>query len=271
MVGGVGRRRRPRRRTPPPRRTTAPRTRSRCPAGGSASRAGRSGGRTRRTCSDQPCRRPYPGAAQYETCQRQRPSGGAIGAAAARSPARRIARMSPAWIWRVAGGDDGADDAAHHLVAERGGLDLEAQHAVAEVGPAGPAHPPHERHRLLAGRGLGPPAERAEVVLAEERVARQREQLDVERRRHVPRRGGEERIGHRPVEHGVAVGAAGGREAGVEVRRRPTPTSRTTIAGPHSFTQRALRAPSRSTLGRQVERHDLAPRVHARGRCARRT
>ena len=37
---------------------------------------------------------------------------------------------------------------------------------------------------------------------------------------HVPRGGGQERIGHRPVEHRVAVGAAGGGEASVEVGRR---------------------------------------------------
>ena len=54
--------------------------------------------------------------------------------------------MSPARTSAAPGLDDGADDAAHHLVAERGGLDLEAEHAVAEVGPAGPAHPPDERH-----------------------------------------------------------------------------------------------------------------------------
>ena len=94
--------------------------------------------------------------------------------------------MSPARTRALAGRDDGADDAAHHLVAEGGGLDLEAQHALAEVGPAGPEDPPHERRRLLPAGALGRRQKAREVVLAEERVAGQGEQLEVERRRDVP-------------------------------------------------------------------------------------
>ena len=65
----------------------------------------------------------------------------------------------------------------------------------------------------------GPAAERREVVLAVERVAGQPHGPQVERRGDVPGRGGQERVGHRPVEHGVAVAPAGGRPAGVEAGR----------------------------------------------------
>src|SRR5918994_1281441 len=41
--------------------------------------------------------------------------------------------------------DERADHAADHLVAEGAGLDLEAQHTVAHVGPQGPAHVAHQR------------------------------------------------------------------------------------------------------------------------------
>ena len=81
------------------------------------------------------------------------PRAGAIGAAAARSPARKdphadVARASDRCrVVRPA--DDGADDRAHHLVAEGVGLDLEAQHPLPEVGPPRSAHPPHQRDRLL--------------------------------------------------------------------------------------------------------------------------
>ena len=59
-----------------------------------------------------------------------------------------------------------------------------------------------------------------EVVLAEERVAGQGQQLAGRAARDVPRRAGEERVGHRAVEDRVAVGASARREAGVEVGSR---------------------------------------------------
>ena len=60
----------------------------------------------------------------------------------------------------------------HHLVAEGGGLDPEPQHALARrlvALPAGVEHPPDERGVRLVLRAA---AERREVVLADERVAR---------------------------------------------------------------------------------------------------
>src|SRR3954464_13214451 len=63
--------------------------------------------------------------------------------------------------------DDGADDRAHHLVAEGIGSDLKAQNSVAEVAPAQLAHVAHQ-----GGLRRRPAAERREVVLAVERIAR---------------------------------------------------------------------------------------------------
>ena len=167
----------PRRRSRPLRRTTAPRTRPRLPAAGSASRGGRSGGRTRRRRGDQPCRRPYPAAVSSAPPTGTGPAGGAIGAAAARSPARRIAAMSPARAWPRPASTRVPTIAAHHLVAEGGGLDLEAQHAVA----AGRStrrleHPRHERHRRPRRPAPWAGGRTSEVVLADERVAGQPQQ-----------------------------------------------------------------------------------------------
>ncbi len=57
-------------------------------------------------------------------------------------PARPGSRaISPGGAPADADLDEGAHDAAHHLVAERVGLDLEAEHAVAEVVPPGRRSP----------------------------------------------------------------------------------------------------------------------------------
>ena len=81
--------------------------------------------------------------------------------------------------------DEQADDAADHLVAEGVGGDLEAQDAVAEVVPAGRPDPP-DHHRLGPVDALGLAAERREVVLADERVARRDHRPQVERFGHLP-------------------------------------------------------------------------------------
>ena len=57
-------------------------------------------------------------------------------------------------------------------------------------------------------------------MLADQRVVAQAQQVQVERLVDVPGGAGQERVGHRPVDHRVAVGAAGGRPPGVEVLGR---------------------------------------------------
>jgi hypothetical protein len=113
---------------------------------------------------------------------------------------------------------EGADDAPDHLVAEGVGLDLEAQHAVAHVGPACAAHLADQRGLCaLAVAMPGLAAERREVVLPDQRIAAQPQQLDGQWVRDMPGQPGEERIGLGPVDDCVAVGAAHGRAPGVEV------------------------------------------------------
>ena len=212
--------------------------------------------------------RPYPGDGQYETCHRQRPSGGAIGAAAARSPARRIARMSPARIcaWPAATTVPTIERTIWWQKAV--GLDLEAQHPLPEVGPPGPADPSHQRHRLLARRRLRAPAERAEVVLAEERIAGQREQLEVERHRHVPR-GASPGTGPAPVGSAPCSGRCG----------RSPRSGRRSRAPPHRPRARRWRARTASPASAAATRGRRTPAGRAtrpvptrarHGRCARR-
>src|SRR3954467_12722700 len=45
----------------------------------------------------------------------------------------------------------GADDAAHHLLGEGGGGDVEAEEAVTILGPAGVEHPPRHREAHALG------------------------------------------------------------------------------------------------------------------------
>ena len=79
--------------------------------------------------------------------------------------------------------------------------------------------PASSTRRTSDASGTGPAAEGGEVVLADERVAGQLHAPQVERRLDVPRRAGQERVGHRPVQHRVAVGPPRGRVPGVEVGR----------------------------------------------------
>jgi copper transport protein len=70
--------------------------------------------------------------------------------------------------------------------------------------PAGVDDPASER-RWRDGAALVLLAEGGEVVLADERITRQHHRVQVERLGHPPGRRREERVGHRPVEHGVAI------------------------------------------------------------------
>ena len=107
-----------------------------------------------------------------------------------------------------------------------------------------------------------PAAERREVVLAVERVAGQPHGRQVEGSLDVPGRGGREGVGHRPVEHRVAVAAAGGRRGGRRSRAGPRSAERTTIAGRSALlTARAMA--DQVDVGAGVEGHHLAPGVHA--------
>ena len=100
-----------------------------------------------------------------------------------------------------------------HLVERL--LERVAEQAVAEVVPVGLSHHPHQRGVALLA------AERREVVLADERVTGQTQQGQVERLVNVPGDPGQERVGHRPVEHRVAVGGARERVQ-AQLRRAPT-------------------------------------------------
>jgi hypothetical protein len=111
--------------------------------------------------------------------------------------------------------DEQADDAAHHLLAEGGGLDVEAQHPVTEVVPRASST------RLVIGRStperhLRLPAERREVVLAEQRVAARRSAARSSGR-DVPAVAARNGSGTGPVEDRVAVPPGDARVPGVEV------------------------------------------------------
>ena len=148
---------------------------------------------------------------------------------------------------------------ALRLAALVDGGDLEPEQSRLGFGPAGAEDPPHERHPVDAP---GPAAERGEVVLAEQRRTRLAQRDPVERRRHPPRRGGEEGIGHLGVEHQVAVGAGAGREAGVEVgaddRHRAHHDLRPELR------HQGVPEGGGVDRGRHVDGHDLAPGVDPR-------
>ena len=111
--------------------------------------------------------------------------------------------------------DHRPDHRAHHLVAERGGLDLEAQSAVAVVVPGGLGDAAHEA-RLQPVTALRPTAEGGEVVLTDDRVARQDHRRQLQGHVDVPGRGGDGRVRRRAVVHQVAVQTGRGGEPGVE-------------------------------------------------------
>ncbi len=146
-------------------------------------------------------------------------------------------------------------------MAEGVGSDLEAQHPVAEVGPRRRPHAPHER-RLGPVLQLGATAERREVVLADEGIAAQPQRGQVERLLDEPGAVGHERVGHRPVEDRVAVGAGHRREAGVEGVGHDRRRSDGDVGLEH-LVERTLEGGRVGARRRRVEADDVAPRVHA--------
>src|SRR5699024_2957258 len=111
-----------------------------------------------------------------------------------------------------------ADEGADHVVAEGVGDDGRDDQAL--VGPALPgALPPQLAQLPNGGRALAGAAVGEEVVLAEQRGARPRHRLDVQRptvAQHVP---AQRVVGGGPVRDPVAVAAPLRPEAGVEVVR----------------------------------------------------
>ena len=215
--------------------------------------------------------------ASVATAQRHRPWGGASWPAAWRSRAARIADISPGVRRPEPDLDQRADDAAHHLVAEGVGLDLEAQHAVAERRPSEPSSTRRVSEagiRRRRGSAFGRRQNDEKSCSPMSGSQARRSALQVERRaRRATRCGARNGSGHRAVEHGVAVARGPGREAGVEVVGDDSAASRTTIGGRHSWLTarcRSSRADGRAPVGRRVEAHDLAPARARRRRCARR-
>ena len=100
-------------------------------------------------------------------------------------------------------------------------------------------------------------------MFADERIATEPHPGQVERRRDVPRRGGEERIGHGSIEHGVAVPPVQGRVPRVEVIGRDLEGAHHDLRGTHGV-HRSLQRAQIERNDVSVERDDLAPSVHAR-------
>ncbi len=154
--------------------------------------------------------------------------------------------------------DERAHDRSHHLLAEGVGGDLELQQVVSEVIPRSGEHGAYQR---LVGHL---PAERREVVLADEGITGEPHPSEIERRRHVPRRRGEERIGHGPVQHPVAIRPAHGREASVEVVLGELDVAHDDVRAAQAIDRATERREiERLGLERRVERDDLTPSVHA--------
>ena len=156
--------------------------------------------------------------------------------------------------------DERADDRAHHLVTEGVGPDLEAQEhplppssvPAVDLDPPGASHPPHERRLRLALVDLRPPAERREVVLAEQRVAGRLHRPQRQRLRHEPRPPRQQRVGRRGVPDVVAV-------LRQRAENRASKSSaahsawRTAIGGAHSLLSRRARSPRSVSAGRSPD------------------
>ena len=172
------------------------------------------------------------------------------------------------------------DQGADHLVAEGVGLDLEGQQA-ARRRDQGRGRPGHRRRPAVRPGRPAPAAalssvQRASVtrrwIGSSGEVPGTRRQKarkscspsraseaaaigpEVERVGHVPGQPGQQRVGHRGVDHQVAVPAGDGRAAGVEAGSGPTSASRTTMAGPswllHDATTAAGSRPADRSAGR---------------------
>ena len=85
--------------------------------------------------------------------------------------------------------------------------------------------------RARRRRPRDPPAEGPEVVLAEQGVGGRRHGPQIERVGHVPGQAGQQRVGHRPVDHQVPVAAGRWPTGGRRTRPGRPPASRTTTAG----------------------------------------
>ena len=138
---------------------------------------------------------------------------------------------------------------------------------VGDLGPAGGEHAPDQRRLGLAGLDLGAPAERCEVVLAEQRVAGRRHRPAGEWLGDPPRPAGEQRVRRRGVPHVVAVPAPRRREPGVEVARLPTTPHGRRSRGPAACSAAGRRRRGR---GRRADRPTPpGPRRALRRRSAR--
>src|SRR5947208_7146575 len=89
--------------------------------------------------------------------------------------------------------DEEAHDRTDHLLAEGAGLDLEAEQALPQVGPRRVGDPAHHRVVLCPPRH---PAERREVMLADEWVAAEAHGCEVEVLFAEPGGSSEEGVGH---------------------------------------------------------------------------
>ena len=239
------------------------------PAAGCASRAGRGGGRT-------PRRRDAISHAvdRSQDLNTKRATG--TGPPAARSGGGRpVAGPQdradvPGSDLGVAGGDDGAHDRAHHLVAE-GGRPRSRSAAPPPPGrstrPGAPVAPatPARRPARPSGR-----RQNALKSCSPRNGSQARVSSSMSRGTgtcHAVR--GHERVRHRPVQHGVAVGAAAWPRSEHRSRARRRRSRARRSPGPHSFTSERCSA-SRSTRSPAGRATRPGPTRARRGRCARR-
>ena len=152
-------------------------------------------------------------------------------------------RTSPGVSLPDADVDERADDRAHHLPAERGGADLVAQHAVAEVDPARLEHPPHawSSPRGPCGRTT------AKSCSPTNGSAPRRSSEQVERLGHPPRVPGEERVGRRRGSRSCSGTSRQCAECRASKPASTSSASRTTISGPSCAVHRARCTTSAST------------------------
>ena len=198
----------------------------------------------------------------YPTAQRHSPWGGASWPTSERSRARE----DPSDVAGVASSradvNEQSDDRTHHLMAKAlARMSKRRRQSPSSVQVASGTR------RSIGGFRLARPGPRAaaegrEVVLADEWVAGQLEPLEGQGRGHMPARRSKERIGRLAVEHGVAVVAPPGREAGAESGR----VNLGALDGdrrPAQPVDAADEAGEIEPVGRHVERHDLAAGVDA--------
>ena len=198
------------------------------------------------------CRAGVCGHSSYSTPTRHSPCGGAMTPA---HPGPVAALQQPVHVRRPAAApahlDERPHDRADHLVAERGGLDVEPQQAApgaelaaghGDLGEAGVEDPPEDGRPRRGPRH--PPAEGPEVVLPQQGVGAAGHGPQVEGTGHVPRQRGEQGVGVLVLEDQVAVAPGPGRPAGVEPRRGHLGRRTTTAGLSRVFTDRMSRTTS---------------------------